>query len=268
MSKEKFDAKKEVNHIVDDIRHYFTHNGNSNTKAIIGMSGGKDSTIAAALLVRALGPDRVIGVRMPNGLSHEDDIAAQVCDMLGIQHIYIDISKQLYEFTDALAFHYGDLNSQVMTNAPARIRMNILYGVAATVGGRVINTGNASELYIGYTTKYGDLAGDYAILRDYYVTEVYQIGDALSEIPSELVHKVPSDGMCGKTDEDNLGFTYEVLDAYLIDGVTPDIKTLQNITERHDRNMHKINAIHLPHPRALTRPYRYRHGGVYEDLSF
>ena len=108
-------------------------------------------------------------------------------------------------------------NAQVYTNMPARVRMTTLYNVAAMVGGRVINTGNKSEAFVGYTTKYGDLAGDYAVLRDYYVTEIYRIGDAL-KLPTYLVHKEPADGMSGKTDEDNMGFTYEELDAYLLDG--------------------------------------------------
>ena len=239
MAKRIINAEKEVQHIVDEIKYYFVKNGNENTKAVIGISGGKDSTIAAALLVRALGADRVVGVRMPNGYQIDAKDAAEVCAILGIQSYTINIGDAYEHMCAAFVSTGLPVNQQIKTNAPARLRMNALYMVAAAVGGRVINTGNASELYVGYTTKYGDLAGDFAILRDYYVRDVYAIGDVLTELPYELVHKTPGDGMSGKTDEDNMGFTYEVLDAYLLDHETPDYDTLRNIQERHRRNEHK-----------------------------
>ena len=253
MAKRIIDAEKEVQHIVDEIKHYFVKNGSENTKAVIGISGGKDSTIAAALLVRALGPERVVGVMMPNKTQTDIEDSIKVCDILGIKHYTINIG---YAY-DALisGFTYDaelPVSDQITTNAPARLRMNALYMVAAAVGGRVINTGNASELYVGYTTKYGDLAGDFAILRDYYVRDVYAIGDVLTELPHELVHKAPGDGMSGKTDEDNMGFTYEVLDAYLLDEVNPDYETLRKIVTRHKRNEHKC-CIKLPHVHCRTR---------------
>ena len=270
-----FDAEFEITNIIDDIRHYFATNGNKDTKAIIGISGGKDSTIAAALLVRALGPERVVGVMMPNKTQTDIEDSIKVCDILGIKHYTINIG---YAY-DALisSFTYDaelPVSDQITTNAPARLRMNALYMVAAAVGGRVINTGNASELYVGYTTKYGDLAGDFAILRDYYVRDVYAIGDVLAELPYELVHKAPGDGMSGKTDEDNMGFTYEVLDAYLLDHETPDYEILRNIQERHRRNEHK-HCVQLPYIREATRHWDdpnnkpfHRHGGCYEEIAF
>lgn len=273
MAKRIIDAEKEVQHIVDEIKHYFVKNGNENTKAVIGISGGKDSTIAAALLVRALGPERVVGVMMPNKIQNDIEDSIKVCDILGIKHYTINIG---YAY-DALisSFTYDaelPMSDQISTNAPARLRMNALYMVAAAVGGRVINTGNASEFYVGYTTKYGDLAGDFAILRDYYVRDVYAIGDVLTELPYELVHKAPGDGMSGKTDEDNMGFTYEVLDAYLLDWVNPDYNTLRNIEERHKRNTHKED-IRIPYIRESTRHWddpnhkkTFRHGGCYEEI--
>ena len=274
MAKRIIDAEKEVQHIVDEIKHYFVNSGNENTKAVIGISGGKDSTIAAALLVRALGKDRVVGVRMPNGYQIDAKDAAEVCAILGIQSYTINIGDAYEHLCAAFVSTGLPVNQQIKTNAPARLRMNALYMVAAAVGGRVINTGNASEFYVGYTTKYGDLAGDFAILRDYYVREVYAIGDVLTELPYELVHKTPGDGMSGKTDEDNMGFTYEVLDAYLLDFVNPDYDTLRNIEERHKRNIHKED-IRIPYIRESTRHWDdpdhkrvFRHGGVYEDLSF
>ena len=250
------DPEKEIENIVNHIRCYFVENGGPNTKAVIGISGGKDSTIAAALLVRALGPERVIGVLMPQYEQSDIDDSYEVCQVLGIQKYVIDIGPAclaLYDELDSV-INGASNNSQINTNTPARIRMATLYAVAAAVGGRVINTGNESEAYVGYTTKFGDLAGDYAILRDYYVTEVYKIGDALTELPYHLVHKAPSDGMSGKTDADNMGFSYEVLDHYLLYGAVPNIEVLHNITTRHERNRHK-EVINLPHPKAKARSW-------------
>lgn len=243
----------EIAHIVDEIKQYFVDNGNKNTKAVIGISGGKDSTIAAALLVRALGADRVIGVMMPEGEQKDIADSREVCQLLGIHAEEINIGPAV----DALygCIGYGDCEiPAVRTNTPARIRMATLYAIAAIYGGRVINTGNASEFYVGYTTKYGDLAGDFAILKDYYVRDVLAIGDALDELPPHLVHKAPGDGMSGKTDEDNMGFTYEALDAYLIDSIVPEYDVLRNIEERHKRNRHKQD-IRIPMINAKTRKW-------------
>jgi NAD+ synthase len=266
------DAEAEIQHIIDEIKKYFVENGNKDTKAIIGISGGKDSTIAAALLVRALGPERVFGVLMPDGDQKDIKDSVAVCEALHIPYHVHNIGPVTKMFAGMIGSAYN--KPIVNTNTPARIRMATLYAVAADIGGRVINTGNASELYVGYTTKYGDLAGDFAILRDYYVRDVYAIGDVLTELPYELVHKTPGDGMSGKTDEENMGFTYEVLDAYLLDFVNPDYDTLRNIEERHKRNIHKED-IRIPYIRENTRHWDdpdhkkvYRHGGVYEDLSF
>jgi NAD+ synthase len=238
--------------IVDWIRQYFVNNGNENTKAVIGISGGKDSTIAAALLVRAIGANRVVGVLMPQDNQKDIDDSHRVCDILGIQKYVINIGPVCDElFGDFMANTGFTLNPQIATNAPARIRMNILYMVAAAVGGRVCNTGNASELYVGYTTKYGDLAGDFSLFRKYYVREVLAIGATMDELPRELVFKAPGDGMCGKTDEDNLGFTYETLDDYCIDNIIPCYNVLRNIEQRHKVNQHKqVISLLSPTPRS------------------
>ena len=255
MGQRVINAEQEIQHIIDEIKYYFSKNGDENTKAVIGISGGKDSTIAAALLVRALGKHRVVGVLMPNGMQKDIHDSEEVCMILGIKNYTLNIADA---YDGLLAgFTYDAklaLNDQIKTNTPARLRMAALYMVASAVGGRVMNTGNASELYVGYTTKYGDLAGDFAILRDYYVRDVYAIGDALTELPKHLVHKDPGDGMSGKTDEENMGFTYEVLDAYLLDGVVPEYDVLRNIEERHDRNKHK-RAVDLPYIREQTRKW-------------
>lgn len=258
-------AEEEIQHIVDEIKKYFVKNGNENTKAVIGISGGKDSTIAAALLVRALGPERVFGVLMPDSIQTDINDSIEVCEILGIQHRTIDIGPITTMFKGQFGAAYS--KPVVATNTPARIRMAMLYAVAADIGGRVINTGNKSELYIGYTTKYGDLAGDFAILKDYCVREVIEIGDNLDELPAHLVHKAPGDGMSGKTDEDNTGIPYDVLDAYLLDEVLPDYDTLRKIEERHTRNLHKRD-ICMPYIRIKTRAWHENSNKEESPFSF
>ena len=267
----EFNPAEQVKLIENFIKTYFAENGTPNTKAVIGISGGKDSTIAAALLVRALGPDRVIGVLMPE--YEQDDIkdSYKVCEILGIKHYVIDIGpacSELYNEVDSV-INGASENKSITTNTPARIRMATLYMVAAAVGGRVCNTGNASEALIGYTTKYGDLAGDFALLKYLTVREILAIGDYL-ELPILLVHKQPSDGMSGKTDEDNTGIPYDAIDDFLLDGIIPEMAIWEKMQAAYKRNAHK-EVIQLPAPQrngySLHR-IRGRHGGVYEDLSF
>lgn len=247
-----FNAKKQIDVCVKFIQDYFHDNATPDTKAVIGISGGKDSTIAAALLVRALGADRVIGVMMPQHVQADIKDSYRVCEVLGINSYVINIGatcdKLNQSFIDGSDLQ---LTPQILTNTPARIRMATLYMVAAAVGGRVCNTGNASEAFVGYTTKYGDLAGDFALLRNLTVSEIYAMGDAMEELPYDLVHKAPADGMSGKTDEDNMGFSYEAVDDHLLYGIIPaDPAVWENIKRRHRRNFHKIDTI------KLLAPYR------------
>ena len=229
-------------------------------KAVLGISGGKDSTIAAALCVRALGAENVVGVMMPNGLQIDIDDSREVCKLLGIQSFEVNIEEAYAGIVDNIAKELNNKvtgtyeprtgfltvrsNGMIRTNLPARLRMSTLYAVAALYpNSRVVNTCNYSEDYVGYSTKYGDAAGDFSPLGGLTVREVLAIGDAL-ELPYDLVHKTPSDGMCGKTDEDNLGFTYEQLDNY-IDGkrefVPEEIR--RKIEHLHKITRHKYNPI-------------------------
>ena len=251
-------VEEEIEHIVDWIKHYFIRNG-ANSKAIIGISGGKDSTIAAALCVRALGKDRVIGVLMPHGKQEDIEDARKICNILGIQSVEINIGETclcLYEAINTGCDYENSVsaNKAVTTNLPARIRMTTLYAIAAMVGGRVCNTCNRSENYIGYSTKYGDHAGDFSPLGHYTVRELLAIGDAL-DLPHDLVHKTPADGMCGSSDEANLGFTYAELDTYLLENIAPKYESLKLIEQAHARNMHKL--INIPACQPLNRHARY-----------
>lgn len=246
-------------YIIEWIKNYFAKNG-PNAKAVIGISGGKDSTIAAALCVKALGTDRVVGVLMPQGNQHDIDDSRRVCALLGIRSFEIDIGpacSALYcSIDEGYDYDHTCRNiPAVATNTPARIRMATLYAVAAMVGGRVCNTSNASEVYVGYSTKWGDGAGDFAPLRDFTVGEVLEIGHALG-LPKELVEKTPEDGMSGKTDEENMGILYEDIDNVVRDHVywvQPDV--YQVIEARHQAAAHKANSVNIEHPSYLEWRY-------------
>ncbi len=237
-----FNAKREIDAITEWIRGWFEENG-KNAKAVLGISGGKDSTVCAALLKRALGADRVLGILMPDG--EQADIADShlVVSHLGIPHRVINIGPTTAALKKTLS-EQTELSRDTLINIPPRIRMTTLYAVAQSIpgGGRVANTCNASEDYIGYSTKYGDAAGDFAILADYTVTEVLLMGEELG-LPDSLVHKAPSDGLSGQTDEDKIGFTYAVLDRYIREGICDDPATKEKIDRMHRQNLHKLKTI-------------------------
>lgn len=235
-----------INNITNWIKDYFVNNG-PDCKAIVGISGGKDSTVTAALLVKTLGKDRVIGVKMPQGNQHDINVANEVIGYLGIRSYEInigDVCESLYHAIDE-GYDFDSTvknNPQVTSNSPARVRMTVLYAIAALEHGRVANTCNKSEDFIGYSTKFGDAAGDFSVLSEYTVSEVRQIGEALG-IPDEFIFKTPEDGLSGKTDEDNLGFTYDELDNFLLQGHYPSYDVYKNIEERHKRNLHKVKPM-------------------------
>ena len=221
-----FNAKVECQHIIDWIREWFDENG-TNCNAVIGISGGKDSTVVAALCKEALGADRVIGVLMPNGIQSDIEDAKAVINHLGIRSIEINIEKAVNGLMGEAINQGIQLSNQAVINLPPRIRMSTLYLVSQTYNGRVANTCNLSEDIVGYSTRWGDSVGDFCSLANYTATEVVAIGKELG-LPSYLVEKVPSDGLCGQTDEDNLGFTYEALDRLIRygEGVSDEDKML------------------------------------------
>ena len=253
MNKYVIDPNREIENICDWIKSFFAGNGRFNTKAVIGISGGKDSTVAAALLCRALGPANVIAVLMPNGEQSDIDDSYRVCDVLAIprENVWnINIANAVKACVDTVG---GQNNYIISTNTPARVRMIMLYQIAAMVegGGFVCNTSNKSEAYIGYCTKYGDLAGDFALLKNYCVREVIEIGLALN-LPKDLIVKAPSDGMCGSTDEERLGFTYEELDAYLLENERPEYLKYRFINDMYKASIHK-RVIDLKAPNPCSR---------------
>lgn len=222
------------------IQDFFEENG-KDCNAVVGISGGKDSSVTAALCVSALGKDRVIGILMPCGNQSDIDYSHMLVNHLGIKHYVVDIEDAVNGVLRSLPKDLA-LSSQTVTNLPARIRMATLYAVSQSVNGRVANTCNLSEDWVGYSTRYGDAAGDFSPLSHLTVTEIKEIGRLLG-LPSELVDKTPTDGLSGKTDEDNLGFTYAVLDKYIREGVIDDEKTKALIDKKHRDNLFKLELM-------------------------
>lgn len=235
-----FDAKKVKDECVKWIQEFFENNGKG-CNAVIGISGGKDSSVAAALCVEALGKDRVIGVLMPCGVQADIDCAKLLVDHLGIKNYTINIFDAVEGLKKQVAA-VMEMSNQALVNLPPRIRMSTLYAVSQSVNGRVVNTCNLSEDWVGYSTRYGDAAGDFSPLSNLTVQEIKEIGTLLG-LPEQLVHKTPIDGLCGKTDEDNLGFTYAVLDRYIREGVIDDADTKAKIDGMHERNLFKLQLM-------------------------
>lgn len=233
-----FDAVKIKNECVEWIRDFFAENG-PDCNAVVGISGGKDSSVVAALCVEALGKDRVIGVLMPCGVQHDIDMAKLLVNHLDIKHYVINIKDAVDGLKGAFPF---ELSTQATTNLPPRIRMSTVYAVAQCFNGRVANTCNLSEDWVGYSTRYGDAAGDFSPCSGLTVAEVKEIGRVLG-LPDVLVNKVPIDGLCGKTDEDNLGFTYAVLDRYIRTGEIDDPAIKERIDRMHERNLFKLKLM-------------------------
>lgn len=249
---ENFDAIKVKNDIVEWIRNWFAYNGEG-CNAVIGISGGKDSSVAAALCVEALGKDRVVGILMPNHKQSDIGDAYKLVDHLDIMHTVINVGQAI----DNLSSHINSLNirkcnpgtekpvamsHQAIINLPPRIRMATLYAFSQSLNGRVANTCNLSEDWVGYSTRYGDSVGDFSPLSMLTTDEVIAVGKACG-LPTELVEKTPADGLCGKTDEDNLGFTYRALNEYIRTGVCVDEETKKCIDKKHEANLFKMKPM-------------------------
>lgn len=247
-----FDAVSVKNEIVKWIRDWFAYNGGG-CNAVIGISGGKDSSVVAALCVEALGKGRVIGVMMPDGEQPDIDKAYDLANHLGIKHIELNISQAVDAIHDEIygarimtsqndsAHTFPHISDQARINLPPRVRMATLYAISQSMNGRVSNNCNLSEDWVGYSTRWGDSVGDFAPLANLTVTEVKAIGYELG-LPAELIEKVPSDGLCGQTDEDNLGFSYDALDRYIRTGACEDSVKME-IDRLHSKNMFKMLPI-------------------------
>ena len=235
-----FDARKVTNQCIIWIRKFFEENG-KDCNAVVGISGGKDSSVVAALCVEAIGKERVIGVLMPCGKQQDIYMSYKLVQHLGIKHYEINIQQAVEAITGSMDF-LPEMTEQAKTNLPARVRMTTLYAVSQSMNGRVANTCNLSEDWVGYATRYGDGAGDFSPLCNLTVTEVKEIGKVLG-LSEELVEKTPIDGLCGKTDEENLGFTYAELDKYIRTGIMEDLEKKKRIDLLHEQNLFKVKPM-------------------------
>lgn len=268
--------EKIYNKLIRGIRYYC-----DTTKCkgfVIGISGGKDSTVVAKLLVDALGKDKVLGVLMPNGKQADINDSIRVCELLGINYHTVNIQGIYNSLLSAI--HEPDTSNTKMivdpdkpnrwipnvrpedrkattengfefqvspksrTNIPPRIRMTVLYAIAQSIGYRVCGTGNKSEHYIGWFTKWGDGACDFNPIAHLTCTQVMELGHYMG-LPDDLVYKEPADGLTGKSDEDNFGFTYKELDTFLTE---PNIIFTHNsakFMEMHKNSQHKTIVYEL-----------------------
>ena len=233
-----FDAVKVKDQCVALIRDFFEKNG-KDCNAVLGISGGKDSSVSAALCVEALGKDRVIGVLMPNGEQADIDSSYLLVNHLGIKYHVVNIKEAFEGVKNEMPF---ELTTQSTINLAPRLRMSVVYAVSQSFNGRVVNTCNLSEDWVGYSTRYGDAAGDFSPLAHLTVQEVKAIGRVLG-LPEELIEKAPSDGLCGKTDEDNLGFNYAELDKYIRTGEIENLEHKALIDRKHEMNLFKLQLM-------------------------
>nr|WP_270249242.1 NAD(+) synthase [Coprococcus catus] len=248
----EFDAKKVKDEIIIWIRNWFNSNG-KDCVAVVGISGGKDSSVVAALCVEALGKDRVFGVLMPQGKQKDIDYSYKLCNFLDIKHISVHIGITVNSLQNEIAISLKKpLSTQATTNLPARIRMTSLYAVAQTINGRVANTCNLSETLLSWETRWGDAVGDFSPLSDLTVEEVKAIGYELG-LPECLIEKTPSDGLCGSSDEEALGFTYAVVDKYIRTGEIDDLDVKSKIDERVTK--YRFKRLELPHYESGLKRY-------------
>ncbi len=235
-----FDVKKATEGCIKWIQDWFEQNGKG-CNVIIGISGGKDSSVVAALCCKALGKERVFGVLMPDGEQCDIDYSHDLCEFLDIDNMVVNIHEAVAGVYSALGEGF-EVSTQSRVNLPPRIRMSVLYMVSQSKNGRVANTCNLSEDWVGYSTRYGDSAGDFGPISRLTVAEVKEMGRYLG-LPEKFIEKVPSDGLSGSTDEDKLGFTYAMLDKYIREGVIDDEEKKAKIDRLHKLNLFKLQTL-------------------------
>lgn len=235
-----FDAKKVKNEIVEWIRDWFEQNG-KDSMAVVGISGGVDSSVVTALCVKALGKDRVFGIKMPCGEQPDIEYANMLIKYLEIKSYTMNIWDAVIGIDNQFPTDI-EVSKQTTINLPPRIRMAALYAISQSLNGRVVNTCNMSESYVGFDTRYGDSAGDLSPLANLTKTEVIALAKELG-LPDELVHKTPQDGLTGLTDEQSFGFSYAELDAYIRDGIEPSEEVKAKIDSMHEKNLFKLQPM-------------------------
>ena len=240
----ELNAKEQLPGLIDWMRAQMAACGGKT--AVVGISGGKDSSVTAALCIRAYGRENVLGVLMPDGVQPDIDYSNGLVDVLGLHHITFNIHGGTSGILEEMERAGLTPSRQTRVNLPSRMRMAALYAVAQSVeGGIVLNTSNLSEDWVGYCTIYGDSAGAFSPLGMYTTEEVIALGRELG-LPEKFLLKPPSDGLTGLTDEDNLGFSYHAVNEYIRKGVAdPEIRA--QIDRRHTASRFKFQTMPLYH---------------------
>ena len=253
----EFNAKEQLPGLIEWMRQMMKNCGGKT--AVVGISGGKDSSVVAALCVEAYGRENVYGVLMPNGVQPDIDYSRDLVDFLQLPYSTINIHDAVEGVLQQMELVGIPATRMTKVNLPSRIRMTTLYAVAQSLpGGIVINTSNLSEDWVGYCTIYGDSAGAFSPLGMYTTEEVVAMGRELG-LPEKFVVKPPSDGLTGLTDEDNLGFTYHAVNEYVRKGIC-DPETKEKIDHKHRISRFKFDTIPVYHnglPMALEDSTNY-----------
>ena len=242
----RFEAERIRDRLVEELRKLAEKQGF--TRVVIGISGGKDSSVTAALCVRALGKENVYGVMLPDGVQKDLGDSVRVCEALGIPRRTINIGpmhQALRQGTDQLGDGAGEgefpipRSRESDINVGPRLRMTTLRYVAQALGARLAGTGNLSEATVGYCTKDGDTSCDFAVLGALTSVEVVQVGLTMKELPADLVEKTPTDGLSGCSDEEKLGLKYADIHRYIRQGTCGDPAADGQIRRKEQANMHK-----------------------------
>ncbi|MCL2739880.1 MAG: NAD(+) synthase [Oscillospiraceae bacterium] len=241
-----FDASIEKDKITGWIREYVS--GTPFENVVVGISGGKDSSVVAALCVAALGRERVFGALLPHGAQADIADSMQLVNHLRIWHTTINIEKSVQAAISETLKAGLEIGEVAKGNIVDSMRMARLYAVGASLGALVANCSNLSENYVGYTTKFGTGRGDFSPLADYTNTEVKAIGRELG-LPENLIEKAPADGLSPLTDEESFGFSYEVLDKYIRSGICEDAAIKAKIDKMHASTRHKFDM-----PKCVYNP--------------
>lgn len=248
----------EQNRIIDFIRNEIRKAGVDG--AVIGISGGIDSALAATLTVKALGKDKVLGIHMPESSltpSEDSKDAKTLADWLGIEFQTIDISGIISAFMAAIP-ESESADRLSMGNLKARIRMSLLYFHANRMNRMVIGTGNKTEILLGYFTKYGDGGVDLEPIGGLYKTDVWELSRRLG-VPESIITKKPSAGLwAGQTDEAELGISYLKVDEVLkrleqyedpetiLNTLEISVEQLNSVINRIEKSEHKRSAPQVP----------------------
>ena len=242
----KFQPEEARDNLVKELRKLAKARNFS--RVAIGISGGKDSTVTAAICVRALGAENVFGVMMPDGEQKDIADSIRVCEALGIHRRTVNIGKMhaaLKEVTDQNTPSAADgefvipQNRESDINVGPRLRMTTLRYIAQALGAWLAGTGNLSEATVGYCTKDGDTSCDFAMLGALTSVEVVEVGLTMPEIPRELVTKTPTDGLSGYSDEERLGVSYADIHRYIREGSCGNPETDEIIRKKERANLHK-----------------------------